>query len=240
MIVNLIFYYNGQSAAKNFLIFLYYRRIMSDTRRRKNYLTEQQCIPLIYFDDRPIELLSFIETKPVDIDGIAKDYYYANNQGELFNKYGKFIKPIKINSGYYKYNLQSDSDKPSKNILSHRLFMKIFCPIDDNSNMTVNHINGVKSDNRIDNLEWVSQKENNDKKEQLFPNYGSYNYHAAFNYSQLETIIELLDNNVKYKDILSAIGMEINDNNMDYIGNIKRGKTYKKEVEKIRKLRFND
>ena len=47
-----------------------------------------------------------------------------------------------------------------KHLLSHRLILSTFEPRDDMNELQVNHKNGIKSDNRIENLEWCTRSEN--------------------------------------------------------------------------------
>lgn len=42
----------------------------------------------------------------------------------------------------------------------HRLILQSFCPRQDFEIMTVDHINGIRTDNRLENLRWATNEEN--------------------------------------------------------------------------------
>ena len=228
----------------NLLIYLYNLENgeLLSTRKRKDYTKETKPIQAIYFtDSKMTEVITFIEYRPVNIEGV-KLGYYVDNIGHLFNSKGELITPIYINSGYYVYKLPKidQSNGKYKQILAHRLFMMAFNPINNMDQMTINHIDNNSANNELSNLEWLSQKENNDKKNKSLINYGIDNYQAKFNYAQIKEILKCLNKGMTYKDILRHIGLDDSGRNEDYIGNIKRGITYKQEVADILKEGFND
>ncbi len=74
--------------------------------------------------------------------------------GKVFsNNRNKFLKPRLTNRGYLQVNLGG------KQIYVHQLISDLFIP-NPNNYKIINHINGDKTDNRVQNLEWCTQLEN--------------------------------------------------------------------------------
>jgi hypothetical protein len=100
--------------------------------------------------------------KPVTIDSY-KDYYLVSNLGNVkgLNYRGlgliRNLIPQKNQWGYLRLTLQVN--KKPKSFVVHKLVALAFKSNPENKK-EVNHINGIKSDNRIENLEWVTPSEN--------------------------------------------------------------------------------
>lgn len=86
--------------------------------------------------------------------------YQISNIGRIkslpkYNGIGKikFLKPYSVGKGYLGVKLKN------KNYSIHRLVGEYFIDNPDNKTQ-INHKNGIKTDNRVENLEWSTPKEN--------------------------------------------------------------------------------
>lgn len=79
------------------------------------------------------------------------------NKNKYFISKEKIIKTSNISKGYKGVTLTKDKKRYPKKV--HRLVAEAFIPNPENKSQ-VNHKDGNKANNKIDNLEWCTNKEN--------------------------------------------------------------------------------
>jgi TATA-binding protein-associated factor Taf7 len=89
---------------------------------------------------------------------IESSGYYITDSGEVYSRRGNKLCPVLNHKGYLTVKIFYEKGK-YKTKFVHRLVAEAF--IENPNNLeTVNHKNGVKTDNTKDNLEWMSRLDN--------------------------------------------------------------------------------
>lgn len=87
-------------------------------------------------------------------------FYKVSSFGRVYSKHSdRILIPKKSRAGYLRITLCSGTGD-HRTVGIHRLVALAFIPNPDNKE-TVNHINEIKTDNRVENLEWATPAEQN-------------------------------------------------------------------------------
>jgi hypothetical protein len=128
--------------------------------------------------------------------------YEINKLGQirsLRSKTKKNLKPVDNGLGYKRVSLTKDGEAVSYYI--HRLVAQTFLPNPENK-PEVNHLNGKKDDNRLENLEWSTKAENlKHAAENGFMSSGEDHYRNTLSDQQVRDIREMKAAGIMQKDI---------------------------------------
>ena len=150
--------------------------------------------------------------------------YMIYRDGRLQNlKTGHFLKPFLSKHGYLRYSMYIKRKTVHKFV--HRLIMEAFVPNPENF-PDVNHKNGIKTDNRLENLEWCTKSENiqhaYDNNLISLPK-GEDHHNNKYKIANIKKVIELLETGDYTRSEISDLTGVSNDT----ISKIKSKSVYK-------------
>lgn len=153
-----------------------------------------------------------------------KDYenYSITSNGQVIRN-GKVLRQWKNHRGYPMITLSKNGNQKSFSV--HRLVALAFIPNPENKE-EVDHINTIKSDNRVENLRWVTKKENNQNTLTKLHNSECRKGEKHYNYGKYLSL------EVKKKMLESHMGHPTSEETKRKIGKANKGKIRSEEFRK--------
>jgi len=131
--------------------------------------------------------------------------YYVSNQGDVFSmqKKGNLKKLSLVKRvGYPKVAIQYKGHRKDVNV--HRLVAELFIPNPLNKR-TVNHKDGIKSNNDVSNLEWATDSENQKHSYKELGHKG--NGLKTFTYDEFVSVLQLLKEGISQAQVARIYGI---------------------------------
>jgi hypothetical protein len=146
-----------------------------------------------------------------DLEGeiwIQNNGYEISNKGRIITKQGKLSKSKIIENEYVSANVTFEDGFHAGSV--HRAVAYAFIHNDDHINkIEVNHKDGIKHHNYVENLEWCTKSENQEHEVRVLKQRSGDNHY--FNKINKEQVIEIYnlckDREMKYKDIATMYGI---------------------------------
>lgn len=122
---------------------------------------------------------------------IDQFYFYISNKGRVKNRFGQIRKLHKGKNGYLVFSAQNYEENKKYLLYVHRLVAAYFLPVEEYDEC-VNHKDGNKENNCVENLEWCTLAENTKH---------AYRTGLIKNYRG----IEIIENGMKFKKIIDCV-----------------------------------
>lgn len=169
-------------------------------------------------------ILNFISKEEVFVFHPLIDHHVVSNTGKVKNLLtGKYLTPF-LNSDNYKVLNLFINGKGRRCVMLHRIIAEAFYSYLGYNNYfyEVNHIDGKKENNNINNLEWLTREENleHSRKMRLWKaHYGENNGNSKLTNKDVHDIKVLRDLGFSAKEIATSYNC-----NSGYIHQILKGK----------------
>lgn len=128
-----------------------------------------------------------------------EELYVATKNGRVFSKKSnRFLRPS-INNGTGYLQITTYHNKKFTGLQVHRMVAERYIPNPENKPV-VNHINGCKTDNRVENLEWATYSENSKHafKNGLTPPPPTRKGKFGFDHNRSKAVVAISPEGVEY------------------------------------------